>query len=255
MHPSTVSHSSTGNSSWRSHWRPLTPNRSANGGRPISWRINIAWISFFARVRARISCSRRDSRRRSTRVSSSGIHTASSSPDHNSLANVLASNRSVFARACVIPVSPGETTITFATCGSRILTISHALPVTSNTTWSVSSRLSARTFSASGVDATRPAERTFPSSQIAISQKSRCTSNPIALPTALTTATATSPSSGQPTMNGRTVGTTTTTDTRSQRNRASRRGGHRKARARSPSSKTACPATFSQKAPIPITGP
>ena len=111
--------------------------------------------------------------------------------------------------------------------------------------------LSARTFNASGVDATRPAERTFPSSQIAISQKSRCTSNPIALPTAVTTAV-TSPSPDRATMNGRTVGTTTTTDTRSQRNRASRRGGHRKARARSPSSKTACPATFSQKAPIPI---
>jgi hypothetical protein len=52
-------------------------------------------------------------------------------------------------------------------------------------------------------------------------------------------------------MNGRTVGTTTTTDTRSRRNRASRRGGHRKARARSPSSKTACPATFSQESPCP----
>src|ERR1035437_4697953 len=158
MHPSTVSHSSTGNSSWRSHARPLTPNRSENGGRPVSWRINIAWISFFARVRARISCSRRDRRWRNTRVSSSGIHTASSSPDHNSLANVLASKRSVFARACVIPVSPGETTITFATYGSRILTISHALPVTSNTTRSVASRLSPRTFTPS-----RPDPRSGPS--------------------------------------------------------------------------------------------
>ena len=50
---------------------------------------------------------------------------------------------------------------------------------------SLATKLSARTFNASGVDATRPAERTFPSSQIATSQKSRCTSNPIALPTAV----------------------------------------------------------------------
>jgi hypothetical protein len=48
-------------------------------------------------------------------------------------------------------------------------------------------KLSASTTSASGVDATRPAERTFPSSQTATSQKSRCTSNPIALPIAFTT--------------------------------------------------------------------
>jgi hypothetical protein len=102
--------------------------------RPTSRRINIAWISFFARVRARISRSRRDRRRRNIRVSSSGVHTASSSPAHNNLANVLASSGSVFARACVIPVSPGLTTITFATRGSMIRTISHALPVTSNNT-------------------------------------------------------------------------------------------------------------------------
>src|SRR5215207_8573824 len=39
--------------------------------------------------------------------------------------------------------------------------------------------------SASGVTLTRPAERTTPSSQIAISQKSRCRSRPIARPTHL----------------------------------------------------------------------
>jgi hypothetical protein len=121
-------------------------------------------------------------------VCSSGRHTASSSPAHNSLANVRASSRSPFARACVIPVSPGETTITSATRGSRIRTISHAEPVTSNATWSVGKRLSARTCKSSGELFTRPAERTFPFSQIAISQKSRCTSRPIARPTALTAA-------------------------------------------------------------------
>ena len=69
-----------------------------------------------------------------TRQRSSGIHTLSNDPAANSLANVRASSRSVFARACRIPVSPGETTITRPTCGSMIRAISHALPVTSNTT-------------------------------------------------------------------------------------------------------------------------
>jgi hypothetical protein len=49
----------------------------------------------------------------------------------------------------------------------------------------------------------------------------------------------------------RTGGQTTSTDPRSQRNRASRRGGHRKARAQGPSSKTACPACVLPKAPSP----
>jgi hypothetical protein len=66
-----------------------------------------------------MSCSRRASRRRNTRQRSSGIHTDSSSPDHNKRANVRSSSRSVFARACVIPVSSGLTTTTRSTCGSR----------------------------------------------------------------------------------------------------------------------------------------
>ena len=52
----------------------------------------------------------------------------------------------------------------------------------------------------------------------------------------------------------RTSGRTTQTDTRSQRTRASRRGRHRKARARSPSSKTACPTAFSTTRIPPVPG-
>src|SRR5439155_22943833 len=48
------------------------------------------------------------------------------------------------------------------------------------------SRLEANSSSCSGVVSTRPAERTSPPSAIATSQKSRCTSNPIALPALLT---------------------------------------------------------------------
>ena len=131
-----------------------------------------------ARERARTSCPRRDSRRRILAIHSGGIHTASSSPVHNSLASVRASSRSVFARACEMPVSPGETTMTLLTCGSSSLTISRELPVTSSATRSVGNRLSASVSIPSGVAGTRPAEYTLPSSQIAISMKSRCTSSP-----------------------------------------------------------------------------
>ena len=54
-----------------------------------------------------------------------------------------------------------------------IRTTSQQLPVTSSATRSVGSKLSASVLSASGVLGTRPAERTTPSSQIAITQKSR----------------------------------------------------------------------------------
>ena len=90
-----------------------------------------------ARERARTSCARRANRRRITRTRSSGAQTPSSSPAHSSLAKVRASSRSVFARAWRMPVSFGETTITRATCASRIRAIAHALPVTSNATQSL----------------------------------------------------------------------------------------------------------------------
>ena len=110
-----------------------------------------------ARSASAPNCSRRASRRRSTRQRSSGIHTDSSSPDHNSLAKVRASSRSVFARACVIPVSSGLTTTTRSTCGSRIRATSQQLPVTSNATRSDDTRLCASNVKPSGVLGTRPA--------------------------------------------------------------------------------------------------
>jgi len=62
-----------------------------------------------------------------------------------------------------------------------IRAISHALPVTYNTTRSSVVRLCAKSSNTSGRVAIRPAERTRPSSALATSQKSRCTSSPIAL--------------------------------------------------------------------------
>src|ERR1019366_1734533 len=88
-----------------------------------------------------------------------------------------------------MPVSSGLTTITRCTNGSRIRATSQQLPVTSNATRSLGSRLAANALSPSGVLGTRPAERTTPSSQIATTQKSRCTSRPIARPTHLINAT------------------------------------------------------------------
>jgi hypothetical protein len=78
-------------------------------------------------------------------------------------------------------VSLGETTITRATCGSRIRAIAHALPVTSNATQSRGSRLCANSSSAFGVLWIRPAERSRPSATIATSQTSRWTSSATAL--------------------------------------------------------------------------
>ena len=148
------------------------------GGRPLSRRISTAWISFLDPERAHTSCWRRARRRRIRATHSGGIHTASSSPVHSSLASVRASSRSVFARACEMPVSPGETAMTFFTCGASSLTISRELPVTSSATRSVGKRLSASVPIPSGVEGTLPAECTLPSSQIATSMKSRCTSSP-----------------------------------------------------------------------------
>jgi hypothetical protein len=78
-------------------------------------------------------------------------------------------------------VSLGETTTTRATCGSMLRAISHAFPHTSNTTRSSAARLAANSSMTSGRVTIRPADRTLPSSAMATSQKSRCTSSPIDL--------------------------------------------------------------------------
>src|SRR5437764_1952595 len=250
MPASTDSRSSNGSSRVASHWRPLTPNRSEHGGLACSRRCRHAWISFLARERERTSCSRRASRRRRIRQRSSGIHTASSSPRHSKLANARASSLSVFARALVIPVSSGETTTTRLTCGSRIRATSQQLPVTSNATRSDVNRLSASDRTPSGVAGTLPADRTSPSSQIATSQKSRCTSKPIARPTHLGTPI---PHLRQLDLSERENQRDNDTD-RYELEAQSRQvagAAKRTARARSPSIKTAYPSTFSQESPCP----
>jgi hypothetical protein len=73
---------------------PLDAEQIRTGARPTSRRTSAAWISFFAREWARTSCSRRASRRRNTRVCSSGDHTVSSSPAASSRASARAFNLS-----------------------------------------------------------------------------------------------------------------------------------------------------------------
>jgi hypothetical protein len=110
------------------------------------------------------------------------VHTASSSPFHSKVASVRASILSVFARACAVPVSSGETTTTRWQRPSNRLATSHAELETSITTRSVGSRLPANASIPSAVIATRPPPCVCPDSQIAISQNSRCRSRPIARP-------------------------------------------------------------------------
>jgi hypothetical protein len=59
-----------------------------------------------------------------------------------------------------------------------------------------------------------------------------------------------SPSSNSPRLNGEPTGETTTTDSRSQRTRTSRRGGHLLTRALSPSNRPACPICVSPGHPL-----
>jgi hypothetical protein len=151
------------------------------------------------------------------------------------------------------PDDPGVirlTTTTRSTCGSRIRATSQQLPVTSSATRSVRIRLCASSPSPSGVLGTRPAVRTSPSSQIATTQKSRCTPRPIARPTHLANAILTSATA----VDG-------TGEPAEQRHRpirargtiqASRRGGRTKSPGSKPIAQTGLPARVPPtKAPVP----
>ena len=124
------------------------------------------------------------------------------------------------------PVSLGETTTTRATCGSMIRAISHALPVTSNTT-----RSSAAQALREQLQHLRPRRDPPRGPHLALPRRSRSHRNRDARPTR-------SPSPSLPSSTSPTTrenrGQTTPTHPRSQRNRVSRRGGHRKARALRP---------------------
>jgi hypothetical protein len=135
----------------------------------------------------------------------------------------------------------------------RIRATSQQLPVTSNATRSDGSRLSARVLIPSGVLGTLPADRVTRSSQIATTQKSRCTSKPIARPTHVTNAAILTSTHRTVDMKRRTSGTTTQTDTSSIAQSWQVAGAaERIARARSPSSKNGLPVcVLPTKDPVP----
>src|SRR3954453_12883762 len=120
------------------------------------------------------------------------------------------------------------------------------LPVASTTTSSLASRVLPNPSNAVRVISMRPACRSLPSSQTTTSPKVRCTSMPI------TRRIRTSCQSDH--MTGAT-GDTTTTDSRSQRNRASRRGGQLLTRARGSSYASACPHLRAPGASVPMVAP
>src|SRR3954454_9798983 len=177
--PLSVWRSSMGSSSVAIHWRPALPNRSLTSGGAMRLRTRTAETSFLVRVRWRMSWVRREVSRRSARVGSSAIHTCGSRSAASNSARVRASTRSfltlawLIARTCI-----GLASTTLVTWRRRMPAMASALPVDSNTTWSSAARLDANSSSASRVVSMRPTERARPRSQIATSQKSRCTSRP-----------------------------------------------------------------------------
>ena len=231
---STLRRSSAGSGCRVSHARPAVPNRSLAGHGGARLRASTAWTWFFRRVRCRTRCARRDTMRRSILVRSSASHTGGRKSAASSWARMRASTLSVLTLASAIArVFLGFDTTTRATNGDSSTAIASLLPVASNATSSSGRNVAAQARNASGVTPMRPSSRHNPSSTTAICANSRCTSIPIALPMRMLLI---GRCGEEPP--GRTA---TTTDSRSQRSRASRRGGHVLTRARSPESRTACP--------------
>ena len=172
----------------------------------------------------------------------SGTQTASSSPAASSFASVRASRRSVFARAWRIPVSPGETTITRATCRledprdlPRVRCHLQRHTVIRREALSEQLKTLGRGLDPPGrADAPALADRDLAEIQMHVQPDSSHLHHPSCRST-----------------RRRTGGQTTSTDPRSKRTWTSRRGGQRKARARSPSRKNGLPSLRSPKGPCP----
>ena len=141
-------------------------------------------------------------------------------------------------------LSCGLTTTTAPTCGRRIRAISPALPVTSNATRSVGSRLDANISTAAGVDSIRPAEQTLPAATITTSQKSRWTSIPIAL----NTATSSSSTMRELRWANDTDGFVLAAQPGQSQGRPLKIPGSQPI-----SRRTACPTCVPQRAPVPVT--
>jgi hypothetical protein len=160
---------------------------------------------------------------------------------------------SVFARALVIPVSSGDTTATRLTCGSSSRTTSQQLPVTSNTTRSDATKLSASDSIPSGVAGTRRRSaslrpRRSRSHRTCDAHPARSRDRPIGACPRLAPPQLAVDNAGEPAgQRHRPIRALSVAQSRQVAGAA-----ERKARARSPSIKTAYPSAFSQtKAPVP----
>ena len=173
------------------------------------------WIRFLRRVVCETSCVRSATTRRRVSVSSSGIHTSGRNPLAWSFASTAASILSVFTFAQAIARTRiGLAMTTRSTKGESNRTIELVLPVASITISSSSFSFLANCNKRLRSRSTFPASRSFPFSRMAVLANDRWTSRAMIL----------IPGSFQVQQPWEPAGDTTTTDPRSQRNRASRRG-------------------------------
>src|SRR3954452_489453 len=137
--------------------------------------------------------------------------------------------------------------------------IAQVFPVASNATSSAGPSCSANARTPSGVVANLPACHTRPPCQTATCANSRCTSSPIHRRSPATNSVCVSTAASPPDDHHRDdhhrdrerVGETTPTDSRAQRNRAGRRGGHLLTRALSPPNNTGLPTLLHSRRPCP----
>ena len=186
---STVSRSSTGSSSSRSHRRPLTPNRSEHGGLPFRRRMqHRVDLVLRARPRAHQLLTAREPAAHHPAALVGHPHRVQLPRPQQPRQRARVEPVGLRARLR-IPVSSGLTTTTRSHVrleDPRDLPRSRPSPPTPPDP--ARTRLSREQLKPSGVSRhPRPPTAPRPSSQIATSQKSRCTSNPIALPTHLLT--------------------------------------------------------------------
>ena len=205
----------------------------------------MAWISFLRRLRWRTSCARRASRRRRAR----GLFVGQPGALQHAGRQQLGQGAGVAAVGLGLGVGDG---VQLAGAGPprrgpRAVPGCGRWP--GRCRWSPGpprrrrQRLWASSSSSSGVEGTRPAERSWPPSLIATSQKSRWTSMPIARMGALLSLRSTAVESRRANRHRRIRARSTPG--------CSRRGGHRQDRARSSRQIAACPSCVLPGSPRP----
>jgi hypothetical protein len=173
-------------------------------------------------VRWRTSAARALTARRSARVGASGIQTWGMQSAASSCANVSASTSSVLILASAIArVRSGLETTSRPALAESSSAMAQVFIVASSTTWSCGPSVAAKVRRAAGVVAMRRRVGVAPGAvRIATSAKRLCTSSPMVrtrFP-----------------LFGHQAGDTTPRDSRSWRNRVSRKGGHIASRTHGP---------------------